>query len=299
VSGQKMHADEIDTDVGLVGRLLAGQFPQWADLPIAPVPSAGTDNALYRLGIDLVVRLPRIHWAVEQVDKEHRWLPRLAPLLPVVVPVPLAKGEPAEGFPWHWSIYPWLKGVNPAVGRLTDPVSLAADLAAFVTALHRIDPAGGPRSGGGVPLAARDDSTRTAIGALHGMVDIAAVTAAWDAALRAPVWPGPSVWVHDDLAPGNLLMVGGKLSGVIDFGGLGVGDPACDLTVAWNLLPADTRNLFRAATLVDDATWERGRGFALSKALIQLPYYHQTNPVLAASARYVIGEVLADHRRAT
>ena len=192
-----------------------------------------------------------------------------------------------------------MNGVNPAVGRLTDPVSLAVDLAAFVTALHRIDTADGPRSGGGVPLAERDDSTRTAIGALHGMVDIGAVTAAWDAALRAPVWPGPSVWVHDDLAPGNLLMVDGKLSGVIDFGGLGVGDPACDLTVAWNLLPADTRNLFRAAALVDDASWERGRGFALSKALIELPYYHQTNPVLAASARHVIGEVLADHRRTT
>jgi aminoglycoside phosphotransferase (APT) family kinase protein len=298
MSGRKMHADEMDTDVRLVGRLLAGQFPQWAHLPLEPVPSAGTDNALYRLGDDMAVRLPRIQWAVEDVDKEHQWLPRLAPLLPVAVPVPLGKGEPAEGYPWHWSIYPWLDGENPAVDGITDPGSLATELAQFVAALHRIDPTGGPPASRGIPLADRDAPTRTAIDALQGIVDTAAATAAWDAAAQTPAWPGPPVWVHGDLSPGNLLTVDGRLSAVIDFGGLGVGDPACDLIVAWNLLPANTRNVLRAALRVDDATWERGRGWALSIALIQLPYYHRTNPVLAASARYVISEVLADHRKA-
>ncbi len=298
MSGRKMHADEMDTDVRLVGRLLAGQFPQWAHLPLEPVPSAGTDNALYRLGGDMAVRLPRIQWAVEDVDKEHQWLPRLAPLLPVAVPVPLGKGEPAEGYPWHWSIYPWLDGENPAVDGITDPGSLATELAQFVAALHRIDPTGGPPASRGIPLADRDAPTRTAIDALQGIVDTAAATAAWDAAAQTPAWPGPPVWVHGDLSPGNLLTVDGRLSAVIDFGGLGVGDPACDLIVAWNLLPANTRNVLRAALRVDDATWERGRGWALSIALIQLPYYHRTNPVLAASARYVISEVLADHRKA-
>lgn len=293
MSGRKMHADEIGTDVNLVGRLLAGQFPQWADLPIDPVVSAGTDNALYRLGGDMVVRLPRIHWAVEDVDKEHLWLPRLAPFLPITIPVPLVKGEPAHGYPWHWSVYRWFDGENPAVDGVADPCSLATDLAQFVTALHRIDPTGGPRAGSGAPLQERDAATRTAIAALQGIVNTAAATTAWDAALKAPAWPGPPVWVHADLSPGNILIDDGRLSAVIDFGSLGVGDPACDLIVAWNLLPADTRNVFRAALQIDDATWERGLGFALSKALIQLPYYQHTNPALAANARHVIGEVLA------
>lgn len=291
----RMHADEIDIDASLVGRLLAAQFPQWADLPIEPVASAGTDNAIYRLGDEMAVRLPRIHWATGQADKELRWLPRLAPLLPVAIPVPLGKGEPAEGYPWHWSIYGWLNGENPTVDRFTGPGSLATELAQFVAALHRIDPAGGPPAGRGVPLDERDAPTRTAIDALHGIVDTAAVTAAWDVALQTPAWPGPPVWIHGDLSPGNLLIVAGRLSAVIDFGCLGVGDPACDLIVAWNLLPAETRNVFRAALRVDDATWERGRGWALSIALIQLPYYRSTNPVLAASARHTIAQVLAEH----
>ena len=293
----KMHADEVDTDASLVRRLLAAQFPQWADLPIEPVASAGTDNAIYRLGDDLAVRLPRIHWAIGQVEKEQRWLPTLAPLLPVAIPVLLGKGEPAEGYPWHWSVHRWLNGENPAVDHLTDPGVLAAELAQFVAALQRIDPAGGPPAGRGVPLAERDAPTRTAIDALQGMVDTAAVAEAWEAALRAPDWRHPPVWIHGDLAAGNLLRVEGRLSAVIDFGCLGVGDPACDLIVAWNLLPAETRNVFRAALHVDDATWERGRGWALSIALIQLPYYRSTNPVLAAGARHTIGEVLADHER--
>jgi aminoglycoside phosphotransferase (APT) family kinase protein len=293
----KMHVDEVDTDASLVRGLLAAQFPQWADLPIEPVASAGTDNAIYRLGDDKTVRLPRIQWATGQVEKEQQWLPKLAPLLPVAIPVPLGKGEPADGYPWRWSIYRWLNGENPAVNRLDDPGSLATKLAQFVAALHRIDPSGGPSAGRGVPLEERDGPTRTAIDALRGIVDTAAVTAAWDIALRAPAWPGPPVWLHGDLSPGNLLSVDGRLSAVIDFGCLGVGDPACDLIVAWNLLPAETRNVFRAALRVDDATWERGRGWALSIALIQLPYYQSTNPVLAAGARHTIGEVLAEHER--
>lgn len=172
----KMHADEVDTDVSLVRRLLAAQFPQWADLPIEPVQSAGTDNALYRLGDDMVVRLPRIHWAIGQVDKEYRWLPRLAPLLPLAIPVPLAKGTPAEGYPWHWAVYPWLEGENATIERIADPRQAATELAQFVAALQRIDPTGGPPSGAhnffrGVPLAMRDPRTREAIEALHGILD--------------------------------------------------------------------------------------------------------------------------------
>ena len=291
----RMHVGEVDTDAGLVRRLLAGQFPQWADLAIERVRSAGTDNALYRLGDELVARLPRIHWAVGGVDKDLRWLPMLAPLLPAAIPVPLAKGAPAEGYPWEWGVYPWLDGENPRVGGIADAESLARDTARFVDALHRVELEGGPPAGRGVPLALRDEPTRTAIGDLEGMVATDAVTAAWDDALSVAPWNGPPVWVHGDLAGGNLLLRSGKLAAVIDWGGLGVGDPACDLIVAWNLLPARARSVFRAEVGVDDATWARGRGWALSVALIQLPYYRETNPALAANARHVIREVLAEH----
>ena len=291
-----MHADEIHTDVDLVARLLAGQFPHWAHLPIRRVASAGTDNALYRLGDDMVVRLPRIHWIVESLDKEHLWLPRLAPLLPVAIPCPLAKGTPAHGYPWHWSVYRWLDGDNPTLAHHGDSRQLAVDLASFLTALQRIDPTGGPPAGRGGPLATRDGPTRTAIDALRGEVDTDAVTAAWEAALEAPPWTHPPRWVHADLSPGNVLLVRQRLGAVIDFSLMGLGDPACDLPIAWNLLPEGVRDLFRTTLEVDDATWARGRGWALSIALIQLPYYRDTNPTLAASARHVIREVLTDHQ---
>ncbi|HEY3140962.1 MAG TPA: aminoglycoside phosphotransferase family protein [Acidimicrobiales bacterium] len=294
MSGQKMHANEVHTDVRLVARMVAAQFPQWASLPIEPVPSAGTDNALYRLGDDMVVRLPRISWAVDTLDLEYEWLPRLAPHLPVAIPTPLGRGRPAEGFPWPWSVYRWLDGENPAVDGLVDPGLLATELAEFIAALRRIDATDGPPASRGRPLARRDAPTRAALDALDGMIDTDAATAAWDAALKVPEWPGGPVWLHGDLAPGNLLCVQSRLSAVIDFGCLGVGDPTCDLIVAWNLLPADSRNTFRTALQVDDATWNRARGCALSIALVQLPYYWETNPVLAASARHVIREVLAD-----
>jgi aminoglycoside phosphotransferase (APT) family kinase protein len=301
MSAGKMHADEVDTDVSLVGRLLAAQFPQWADLPIRPVPSAGTDNALYRLGDDMAVRLPRLLAATGQVDKEHRWLPRLAPLLPLAIPVPLAQGAPGEGYPWHWSVYRWLAGENATIERLADPRQAATELAQFIAALQRIDPTGGPPPGAhnsfrGVPLEMRDPETRAAIATLHGTLDAGALTAAWEAALQAPAWRGPPVWIHGDLQSGNLLAQHGRLRAVIDFGCLGVGDPACDLQVAWNLLSAETRHVFRAALAVDDATWARGRGWALSVGLVALPYYQSTNPVLAGISRRAIAQALPDHR---
>jgi len=299
----KMHANEVYVDASLVGRLLAAQFPQWADLSIKPVHSAGTDNAIYRLGEDMAVRLPRIEGAIGQVDKEHQWLQKLAPYLPLAIPDPLAKGTPGEGYPWQWSIYRWLKGETAIIERIANPGQAARDLAQFVAALQRIDPADGPAPGAhnsfrGVPLSTRDSETRAAIASLDGMIDIGAVTAAWDAAIQAPVWHGSPVWIHGDLSPLNLLVEGGWISAVIDFGCLGVGDPACDLQVAWNFFSAQTRDVFHAALSVDDATWARGRGWALSVGLIALPYYQSTNPVLAGIARRAIAEVLADHEHA-
>lgn len=289
----KMHAGEVHTDADLVRRLIAQQFPAWARLSIEPVPSAGTDNALYRLGDAMCVRLPRVAWAVDSVERECTWLPRLAPDLPCPVPVPLAKGAPCKEFQWPWSVCRWVTGENPALDAPIDFGHLARDLAAFVVALHAIDASDGPPASRGIPLAARDIPTRRAIEALHGLIDTAAASAAWHEALDAPAWQGNPVWIHGDLSPGNVLCANRRLSAVIDFGFLGVGDPACDTIVAWNLLPATAREAYRRALKIDDATWARGRGWALSIALIQLPYYKDTNPALAVNARHVIAELMA------
>ena len=223
-----MHENEFEIDADLVSRLLARQFPRWAHLPLEPLASAGTDNALFRLGDQMVVRLPRIQWAVEGVDLEQEWLPRLAPFLPVAIPTPLGLGEPDEDYPWRWSVYEWLDGDNPVLNKIADPITLAKDLAHFTKALRKIDTSGAPLSRRGVPLIERDADTRAAIVELDGMIDSIAVGNAWESALAVPMWSDPPVWIHGDLSPGNILLVDGRLNAVIDFGVMGIGDPACD-----------------------------------------------------------------------
>jgi aminoglycoside phosphotransferase (APT) family kinase protein len=291
-----MHADEVDVDAGLVRRLLGEQLPQWADLPIEPVRSAGTENAIFRLGDDMAARLPRHPGAAGDAAREHEWLPRIGPQLPLATPVPLAIGAPGHGYPWEWSVARWLPGEVATSDRVADPRQAAIDLARFVTALQRLDPAGAPPAGRGRPLARRDDPVREAIAALEGALDTGAVTEVWEEALEAPVWEGPPVWSHGDLYDGNLLAQDGRLIGVIDWAGAGVGDPACDLIVAWSLFAVDAREAFRAGVGVDEATWARGRGWALSVALIALPYYRDTNPVMVANSEHRISEILAEHR---
>jgi aminoglycoside phosphotransferase (APT) family kinase protein len=281
-----MHEGELPTDEELVRALLDQQFPQWAGLRIERVPSSGTDNALYRLGEDMVVRLPRIEWAEGGIEKDFRWLPALAPLLPAAVPTPLARGRPAAAFPWEWGVYSWLPGQNPALG--SGGVELALDLARFVRALRAVDIAGAPASRRGRPLATQDERAREALS------EVPEAAGAWEAALALPDWQGRPVWLHADLLPGNLLVQQGRLAAVIDFAVAGVGDPACDLIPAWCVLKADARRLYRREVGLDEATWGRGRGWALSLGLIALPYYRETNPAFAAVARHLIDEVLAD-----
>ena len=260
-----MHADEIETDVALVRRLLAGQFPHWAHLRIDRVVSYGTDHDIYRLGDDLAARLPRIGWATEQAAKEAEWLPRLAPHLPLALPVPLAIGHPAEGYPFDWSVYTWLPGEN-ATDTLDDLNLAAVDLAGFVKAQHHIDTTGAfprPQGSRGGPLVEGDEQVRRSISALGSRIDGDAALRSWEESLRAAPWGGAEVWVHGDFLPGNLLVVDGRLSAVIDFGGLNVGDPACDLQPAWNVFAGESRARFREELAVDDASWLRGRGWAL------------------------------------
>jgi aminoglycoside phosphotransferase (APT) family kinase protein len=297
---RRLHADEIVVDEKLARRLVEVQFPDWRALAITPVPSNGTDNVMFRFGETMALRFPRRPTAAAQVEKEQTWLPRLAPQLPLAVPVPIACGAPGEGYPWRWSVCRWVEGER--VSHVEDERRLALDLAAFVIALRRIEACAGPvpgkhNSGRGVPLAMRDAATHEAIAALRDAIDANAVTAAWESDSRVPAWSGAPQWIHGDLSAGNLLVSSGVLCGVIDFGCLGVGDPACDLLVAWNLFSGEAREAYRDALGRDEAMWRRGRGWALSVALIQLPYYRDSNPTLAENARRTIEAVLADHCR--
>jgi len=293
VSQPRMHEDEVDTDADLVRRLLASQHPQWAELPIERVPSAGTDNALYRLGDDLAVRLPRIHWAVDLVAKERRWLPALAPQLPLAVPLPVAAGEPEEEFPYPWGVVQWLPGEMATLDQLDDPVQAALDLAAFVLALRSVDPSGGPRHNRGRPIRLGDEVVRAGIARLQGEVDADALTHAWGRVMAAPDHDGPPVWFHGDLAYLNLLARDGRLTAVIDWGTCAVGDPAIDTIIAWNLFPPDARRAYREALGVDDATWERGKGWVIT-GIFGILSYRETNPVLAADKAKAIEALLAD-----
>ena len=253
-----LNTDKIHIDVSLVRRLIATQFPQWADLPVKLVQLSGWDNRTFHLGEQMTARFPSAAEYSTQVEKEHRWLPKLAPLLPLPIPVPLAMGKPAEGYPWHWSIYRWLDGKTASIERINYLSQFATALAEFLVALQQIDAIGGPMAGPhnfyrGGPLTTYDAETRQAIAILGDEIDANTVTAVWNASL-ASTWYGPPVWVHGDVAVGNLLIDKGQLSAVIDFGSMGVGDPACDLAIAWTFFKGESRDAFRAAMKLDSAT---------------------------------------------
>ena len=300
---QCLDVRKADITSELVSRLVAVQFPQWSGLPVRPVDADGWDNATFRLGECMSVRLPSSQAYVEQVDKEHRWLPVLARQLPLPIPEPLAKGRPGCGFPRPWSVYRWIDGQTAASGSVANLPEFAADLAGFLAALYAADPSGGPLPGthnffrGGSP-AYYDTETRAALAALHGHIDTVLAADVWDAALAAR-WDGPPVWFHGDAQPGNLLLdQSGRLSAVIDFGTSGIGDPACDTTIAWTFLSGDSQRVFKERLPADEATWTRGRGWAIWKAMIVLVDELDTDTGSAAVTKDVIGQILADHRDA-
>lgn len=289
-----MHPDEFGIDAHLVRRLISEQFPQWEDLRLERVRSTGTVNAIYRLGDEMCVRLPRTPGAARDVAREERWLPHLGRCLPLRVPTLLAVGQPAAEYPLTWTVYSWLAGDTFEVGLVGDLEAASDDIANFINALHRIDGTDAPRSGGSGPLAVRDEAVRAVIDSLGDRIDAAAAKRAWGSSLAAREWDGNPVWIHGDLIPPNVLVEAGRVSAVIDFDESGVGDPALDVIAAWSLLPASVRGLFREAIEVDDATWIRGRGWALSKALFIIPYYENTNPEFVAMADRMVNEILAE-----
>ena len=301
-----MHSDDqpdmnVNITIPLVRQLVDTQFPCWAELPITNVEYSGWDNRTFRLGNSMSVRLPSAAGYAAQVRKEQQWLPRLAPLLPLPIPVPLAMGVPTAEYPWHWSIYRWLEGQHATLERIADLRQFALALADFLVALYRIDATGGPIAGEhnsyrGGSLRVYDAETRQALDTLAGKIDTETAAAVWEAAINA-TWLGPAVWVHGDVAAGNLLVDNGRLSAVIDFGSSGVGDPACDLVIAWTLLSDESREAFRQALPLDNTTWARARGWALWKGLITLDDHMKTNPAEATKTRHVIEEVIAEHVR--
>jgi aminoglycoside phosphotransferase (APT) family kinase protein len=267
-----VNRDAIDT--ALARRLIEAQFPQWAELTIERVALDGWDNRTFRLGDELSIRLPTGDWYAQQVAKEQRWLPRLAPQLPLPIPAPVAQGEPGCGYPYPWSVYRWRDGEISERARIDDLPAFASALAGFLVALRGADAAGGPPPGEhnflrGGPLATYEAETLQAVETLGGEIPRDAVLRTWEDAMST-TWERAPVWVHGDVSSGNLLVRDGRLAAVLDFGSSGVGDPACDVVIAWTFLDDAGRDAFRAALGLDAATWSRGRGWALWKALITL-----------------------------
>jgi aminoglycoside phosphotransferase (APT) family kinase protein len=293
----KLHDDEVDIDTDLVRRLVAEQFRYLSHLPVAEFRSTGTVNAIYRLGDALCIRLPRVQRWARDLDREVTWLPVLAPGLTLQVPEPVGKGQPTRDYPFSWAIFRWIEGQTYAPGRIADERQAAADLARFVAEMRskNVPPIDDQTPfGGRPPLAEQDAAVRNWIGQSGDLVDRAAVTAAWEDALKGPVWDGAYAWIHSDLVPPNLLVRNGRLRAVIDFGATGLGDPATDLNPAWSAFGKAGRAVFRDLVGADDDAWRRGRGIAISQAVGLVPYYRITNPALSALGQRMLREIVAD-----
>ena len=290
----KMHVDEVSVDDATVRVLLAEQFPRWANKSLVRFADSGTDSAIYRLGDDMGVRLPRIHWAEAQIEKECRWLSALASGLPTPIPVPLAQGRPGHGYPYPWLVYPWLEGTSLDHTTVEDWEVLARDLGEFVLALEQVPTDDGPRpKQRGLPMAPFDQAVQWALGQLEGLIDVDRARRVWQSALEAGLWQHEPVWVHGDLLPGNILVRDGRLCGVIDWSGAGVGDPACEAMVAW-ALPPSARRAFKETLDFDDATWARARGWVIQQTALYIPYYANTLPQAVDQAKTRLNEVLID-----
>ncbi|MBP7703977.1 MAG: aminoglycoside phosphotransferase family protein [Caulobacter sp.] len=294
-----MDGPGIEIDVDLVRRLVAGSFPEWADLSVTAVSSIGTDNAIFRLGEELSVRLPRVARAAETTAKEQRWLPRFDGRLPLPIPMAMGLGEPGEGYPWAWGVALWIEGRDASAEPIPNGSDPAIALADFLAALQRVDPLGGPSAGEhnnwrGVALKHLDARVRHCLDELTADIDTAAALAIWQDALAAPPHDRAPVWIHGDLHPGNLVVRDQGLAGVIDFGLLALGDPAVDLMAAWTVFDVDARASFLHRLAADEALVRRARGWALYSGAVALPYYRDSNPALAAISRRTLAAVLAD-----
>ena len=289
----------VNIDASLVARLIEEQFPAWSDLEIRPVKASGHDNRTFHLGEGMSVRLPSAVGYVSQVEKEQRWLPILSKQLSLPISQPIAMGCPNDAYPWPWSVNQWIDGEALLHSRVEDLEQLARDLGSFLMELQSIDATEGPQAGvhnfyRGGSLSVYDDDSRTAIANNIEIFDAEVLRAIWETAL-ASAWNREPVWVHGDVAPGNLLVQDGKLCAVIDFGVLGVGDPACDAAMAWTFFDASSREIFKQALHMDEETWDRARGWALWKALITYDGNKDMDKERAEEAYHVIHTVMDEY----
>jgi aminoglycoside phosphotransferase (APT) family kinase protein len=291
---QRLHDDEIDVDIELVRGLVAAQFPRWAELSLTEVASAGTVNAIYRLGPEFMVRLPRAHRFAKDVESDLEVLVPLAGRLPLPIPEILAMGTPTVDYPFAWGVYRWIEGQSWSTQPPDDLHRAASDLADFVQSLQAVDPTGVRAGWRGWPLVDIDDLFRTGLARSQELFPTEAVLRAWDVSVSAPGWTGAPVWLHGDLLPTNLVVADGHLRGVIDFGCCGIGDPAIEYSTAWTLFPPEVRREYRELLDVDDATWLRARGWALSHGVGGYAYYRHTNPEFAGNAWRTLEAVLAE-----
>lgn len=289
----------VEINSELVRKLIKSQFPQWSNLPIHPVKKSGNDNRTFRLGNEMSVRIPSKDCYEPQVEKGRLWLPRLKPHISLPISVPLAKGEPGEGYPWVWSVCQWVEGDTANTENIKDMNQFAIDLAQFLRELQSIETIDGPLAGkhnfyrGGL-LSVYDEETRTAIANTRNMFDSNTLSEIWNRTLKSE-WRNKPVWVHGDIAPGNLLVDGeGKLCGVIDFGILGVGDPSCDLAMAWTFFDDESREVFKNSIALDEETWERGRGWALWKTLITYDTFYKKNIEISLEMGKIIDIIIND-----
>ncbi|HWD80881.1 MAG TPA: aminoglycoside phosphotransferase family protein [Kribbella sp.] len=294
----KLHDDEVAIDSALVERLLAAQFPRWAGLPVRVVEDSGTDNVTFRVGDELAVRLPRTARTQGQAELDLTWMPRLAPHVSQRIPEPLELGQPDEAYPFTWGVYRWLPGAPFALDRV-DGVQAARELAEFVRSLREVDTVGAPVPDDdpftrGTPLAPRDGMFREALEQLKEHFDTGLLIAAWEESLAADTWDGVPRWIHGDLMSGNVLVADGKLSAVIDFGTARAADPAGDVLAAWWLFEGESRTAYREALDVDDATWLRARGWALSLVVIAIPYYLNRRAGTLANGQKDVADILSD-----
>jgi aminoglycoside phosphotransferase (APT) family kinase protein len=294
----KLHDDEVEIDSALVERLLAAQFPHWAGRDVRVVKQSGTDNVTFRVGDELAVRLPRTQAKQGQTEMDLQWMPHLAPHVSLRIPEPLELGRPGEGYPFTWGVYRWLPGA-PFDLKSVDGVQAAEDLAEFVRSLRAVDTTGAPVPDDnpfrrGTPLAPRDAMFREALDQVKDHFDTGLLTAAWEESLTADTWDGTRHWIHGDLMSGNILVVEGKLSAVIDFGTARAADPAADVLPAWWLFEGDSRRAYREALEIDDTTWLRARGWALSLIVIAIPYYLDRRPGTLPDSKAAVADILSD-----
>lgn len=289
-----LHNTEAKLSLEVVKQLLNEQFPEWSHQTIHPLSHQGTDNVMLKLGENKILRFPRTQRSEESLKKEFLWLPKLDSSLPIQIPHILGVGRPNEQYPYQWAIVNFLEGRSPSDSNPLNLTLAAKDLGNFIKELQKVDTINAPLCSRKPPSMSCDKETRESMLALSDVFDIKVIDKLWDLALEVSSWKMDPVWLHGDIHAGNLLVQGRKLTGVIDFGMSGVGDPACDLIVAWMLFDQDAREIFHSAVNPDEAMWDRARGCALHFGIMAYSYYKNRDPFLAGVAKRTLNEILMD-----